>query len=138
MSTRVIVCKLGRLGELRKVLDKNTPNPINLLRDNNSQTEANESEQRRKRLKSSIFHDEFKSEKLYSNHSSNKPSRNSILEALLSSENEPTLDKEDEDITEVQVLNANGGLLLSDRIKQAVMSLKLGQAVSKLGIKLPP
>jgi len=120
MASRVIICKLGRMGELRKILDRSTVN--NLL-----QT-SNDDEQER--------HPSPMLSAQPARHSVASPSLalrpfepggSSILRRMLSTED---MDHNESEEREVQVLNAEGGLYLDDDLKRIVYELGVGDAVS--------
>ena len=144
MSSRVIVCKLGRLGELRKILDRTTPNPIKLNPDVTDSDRADSSRKRRRLpdgRSGSVAapgSDSRLLRLLMGTSAYEDPSRfdgfESVSPARMTEEEEAMSmgpRGEREKPRETQVLNADGGLLLDEGLKKTIVSLKVGDTVRR-------
>ena len=110
-AARVIVCKLGRFGELKKILDKSPTNPNPLNQDQRPKVTARRAKKSAAGLCSLSLTSPF-------------------LHSLLT-DNEEIQEEEPKIVSECQFVSPNGGLMLDDVLRDNILSLRVGDAVRK-------
>ena len=129
-AARVIVCKLNRFGDLKKILDKN---PLN-------------NEQQKQNIRPKLSANRAKKAGIC-NASTTISTTAPFLHSLLTSSNEASdFNSVDGDeqielfeggkaqktrnfVSELQLINSEGGFVLDDILKDSIISLRVGDAV---------